>query len=283
MALSGLLQEQPRTVALYAGFAVCCLITYRVLQARATGAYDYLLTLSAGLQALAFAMLALSTRSNVGEGLSEKMLWALIVAHVTRLSTTFWGEGYVPEDNTSDVCLYQIVELSGVVMLLLKLTKLTAARTAHDVGQGVERWSLVVGMGVASLILAWATKSTGHNDYYADFSWMFAVWMEAFAIAPQIYVLWSATHVDESAAHFAGLTLAASLVFGFFWGRTARDRFAEFEKGGEHSFFVAILVASAIRVLLCSAYLYLFVRSSRGGKGKLGPKGEYELCNQDEL
>ena len=30
--------------------------------------------------------------SQVGEGLSEKALWAFFIAHVTRLSTTFWGE-----------------------------------------------------------------------------------------------------------------------------------------------------------------------------------------------
>ena len=36
---------------------------------------------------------------------------------------------------------------------------------------------------------------------------MFSTWLEAFALAPQVYLLVTgACYVDESAAHFAGLT-----------------------------------------------------------------------------
>jgi hypothetical protein len=101
------IREHPRAAVLYGSVAVGCLIVYKTLQAKATGQYDYLLTLAAAFQTLAFGLLVSDTKSSVGEGLSEKTLWALFTAHVTRLSTTFWGEGYVPEDNTSDVFLYQ--------------------------------------------------------------------------------------------------------------------------------------------------------------------------------
>merc|ERR1712039_721519 len=52
----------------------------------------------------------------------------------------------------------------------------------------------------------------GHNDWFADLSWMFSVWLEAFALLPQVWLLTKASQVDETAVHFASLTLGASPV-----------------------------------------------------------------------
>lgn len=267
-------KNQNVAIGLYLTFFFGCAIVYRSLVAREYGAYDYLLTLSAALQALGFTLLVFDSRSSVAEGLSEKTLWAFVVAHVARISTTIWGSGYIPEDNTSDVYLYQTLELLSVALVVFQLLKLAATRSQHDVGQGFERWSLLVGMTVSSLVLALLTKSTGHNDYYADLSWMFSVWLEAFALAPQVWFLLSAGQVDEGAAHFGGLTLAASVVFGLFWGRVARDRYAEFEKDGEHRFFQGILLAAFIRICFCCVYVYLFVRKASKAKSTYEPLGD---------
>merc|ERR1711920_860424 len=138
------------------------------------------------------------------------------------------------------------------------LLKLNTVRTMQDVGQGVERWSMLGIMLVATVLLAVKFKSNGHGDYFADLAWMFSVWLEAFALGPQVFLLHAKNHVDDSALHFAGLTLLASLTFAFFWGRNARDRSAEFQKYDEHGFFWAIGTACTIRVLLCAFYFVLF-------------------------
>lgn len=304
MGMLEIIQTRPKATVLYVVFICACIIIFATLDARESGAYDYLLTLSAGLQALAFALLVFDTESSAAEGLSEKTLWAFTIAHIARISTTFWGEGYVPEDNTSDVCLYQILELVSVLLLGFQLAKLAATRSMQDVGQGFERWSLLCMMTAFSLVMAYYTKSTGHNDYYADLSWMFSVWLEGFALAPQVQLLLAVGKVDESAAHFAGLTLSASATFAFFWCRVARDRYSEFEREGEHAFFWSIVLASLIRVGLCGVYFYLFRRSlSMGNTGTPGlgfnlpdiampgmpslasmrGRPEYELCAQDDL
>lgn len=269
---------RPRTSGLYALFLIGTVVIYRSLQAQETGKYDYVLTLSAGLQALAFALLVCDTRSQVAEGISEKALWAFFIAHVSRLSTTFWGEGYVPEDNTGDIYLYQILELSGVVLLAGKLLNMTTLRTIHDVGQGMERWTMLIGMVMSSIVLGYLTKSTGHNDFFADLLWMFSVWLEAFALLPQVQLLWKASQLDESAVHFAGVTLAASLAFAAFWVKNAMDHYSNFMQEGYHSFMYGIVSCAIIRVGLCTCYMYLFTRHSSGW----GKKGEYELCANDE-
>merc|ERR1740139_1970560 len=139
------LMESPKQL-LYALFAIGCVAVWKTLQARATGQYDYILTLSACLQSLAFALLVVETRGSALEGLSEKSLWAFCIAHVTRLSTTVWGEGYVPEDTTGDCYLYQGAELIGVLLVAFQLLKLTTLRASHDVGQAAENWGTVFGM-----------------------------------------------------------------------------------------------------------------------------------------
>jgi len=279
-AVTGFVQSRPRTSALYGLFIIGTICIYRSLQAQETGKYDYVLTLSAGLQALAFALLVCDTRSQVAEGISEKALWAFFIAHVSRLSTTIWGEGYVPEDNTGDIYLYQLLELAGVVLLAGKLLNMTTLRTIHDVGQGMERWTMLIGMCLSSIVLAYITKSTGHNDFFADLLWMFSVWLEAFALLPQVQLLWKASQLDESAVHFAGVTLASALAFGAFWIKNAMDHYNNFMQEGYHSFLYGIVSCAIIRVGLCSCYFYLFTRHANSfGWGK---KGEYELCANDE-
>eukprot|EP00931_Biecheleriopsis_adriatica_P109127 TRINITY_DN83395_c0_g1_i1.p1 TRINITY_DN83395_c0_g1~~TRINITY_DN83395_c0_g1_i1.p1 ORF type:complete len:270 (+),score=54.53 TRINITY_DN83395_c0_g1_i1:80-889(+) len=263
---------------LYGGFALACLLVYYKLEAPQNAAYDYWLTLAAGLQTLGFVRLTMDTSSSAVEGLSEKTLWAFVVAHVTRISTTIWGEGYIPEDNTGDVFLYQGLEVASVLMLIFQVMRLSAVRSSQDVGQGVERWSQLIVMCGLSAVLAFYTKSTGHDDYWADLSWMFAIWLEAFALGPQVHLLYTgASRVDESAQHFAGLTLASAVVHAAFWGRVAHDRWQDFEKEGAYNnFFMGITVACLLKVGMCGAYFVLFNKT-------VGRKPDYELCAADEL
>lgn len=256
----------PRTKALYVSFFLGCIAFWKLLQFR-TAALDYVLTLSASLQSLAFALLVLEAGSGCAEGISEKALWGFFVAHVARLSTTMWGPGYTPEDNSSDVYLYQILELVGVLLLGFYLLKLGSMRSMRDVGQTYERWSVLAGMVGVSFVAAYLTKSTGHNDWFADFSWMFSVWLEALALGPQVMLLCSsAVQVEDGAMHFVALSLAASLAFGYFWCRSAWDQYTEFQKEGAHVFYWGILACACIRVTLCVVFLYLTMKL-RGRKG----------------
>jgi len=261
-------QRHPRATSLYISFFLGCVAFWKLLQFR-NNSLDYVLTLSASLQSLGFALLVVEAGGGCGEGLSEKTLWAFFIAHVARLSTTMWGPGYTPEDNSSDVYLYQILELLGVFLLGFYLLKLGSMRSMRDVGQGFERWSVLSGMVGVSMVLAYMTKSTGHNDWFADYSWMFSVWLEAIALGPQVMLLCGAVtqQVEEGAMHFVALSLAASLAFGYFWSRSAWDQYAEFQKEGAHVFYWGVLSCATIRVTLCVAFLYLFMRTTRGGKG----------------
>ena len=57
-----------------------------------------------------------------------------------------------------------------MAIVVFQVMRLTAVRSSQDVGQGIERWSQVIGMCGVSALLAYFTKSTGHDDYWADLS-----------------------------------------------------------------------------------------------------------------
>jgi hypothetical protein len=275
------MQNNPRATSLYAAFFLGCIAVWKFLQFR-NAALDHVLTLSASLQSLAFALLVIQAGGGCGEGISEKTLWAFFIAHVARLSTTLWGPGYTPEDNTSDVYLYQILELVGVLLLGFYVLKLGSMRSMRDVGQGFERWSVLSGMVGASLVFAYFSKSTGHNDWFADLSWMFSVWLEAFALGPQVMLLNVSHQVEDGAMHFVALSTAESLAFGYFWCRSAWEQYAEFKKDGSHVFYWGVLSCAVIRFVLCAAFIYLFVRK-RGGDGKGRYSGVEDVFADDMI
>jgi len=256
---------------------------WKLLQFR-TAALDYILTLAASLQSLAFALLVVEAGGGCGEGLSEKTLWAFFVAHVARLSTTMWGPGYTPEDNSSDVYLYQMLELAGVLMLGFYLLKLGSMRSMRDVGQTYERWSVLAGMVGFSFAAAYMTKSTGHNDWFADFSWMFSVWLEALALGPQVMLLsTSRPEVEQGVMHFVTLSLAAALAFGYFWSDSAWQEYARFKEDGSHVFYWGILGCAGIRVSLSLTFLYLSMKSQGKGYSSLNRGGEDDDFNDNMI
>lgn len=270
MDLVAAAQRHPRATALYLSFFLGCITFWKLLNFR-TAALDYILTLSASLQSLAFALLVVEAGGGCGEGISEKALWGFFIAHVARLSTTLWGPGYTPEDNSSDVYLYQMLELAGVLTLGFYLMKLGSMRSMRDVGQTYEKWSVLGGMVGVAMVMAYLTKSTGHNDWFADYSWMFSVWLEAFALGPQVMLLCTSNiQVDDGGMHFVALSMCASLAFGYFWSRSAYDQYADFQKEGAHVFYWGILSCAVLRVTLCTAFLYLFMKQKNKKGGHSG-------------
>merc|ERR1719217_1186747 len=97
-----------------------------------------LLTLSAGLLALAFMLLVLKVhgQSNVS-GISTSMLAMYTCTLILRLSSTLWLNGYLPADSTGDwafQCL-ELLSLGAAGWLLhhtIKVRRMTFGGAAQD-------------------------------------------------------------------------------------------------------------------------------------------------------
>merc|ERR1719158_1141035 len=100
-------QDAQMTAASYTTFVIVAYIVYSVL----SDGLSSLLTLSAGLQALAFLLLCMKVKGQTSvSGISAKMLLMYVVTLVLRLSNTLCLNGYLPADSTGD-WMFQCLEL----------------------------------------------------------------------------------------------------------------------------------------------------------------------------
>jgi len=233
-----------RTTAMYAAFLTMCTFVYWNLEAPEYAKKDYALTLAAGLHVLAFALLTCNSRSRAGEKLSQRTTLCLFfLAHSTRLSASLiWGH-YTPEDNTANVYLYQLLELSGLLILAYQLRKMIK----FDVGER-EKWDVMMSICIDSLFLAFLTKVSVHESgYNEDFVWMFAFWIETFALVPEILILLKSKYADKAQLHFVSIASFSGVILGIFlidWTITdPRLHFLSRNCG--------LIFAALVRVCLC--------------------------------
>merc|ERR1719271_208612 len=105
-------QDVQTVAASYTSFVVVAYIVYIVL----SDGLSSLLTLSAGLQALAFLLLCLKVKGQTSvSGISATMLAMYSVTLILRLSSTLWLNGYLPADSTGD-WMFQCIELSSLCL-----------------------------------------------------------------------------------------------------------------------------------------------------------------------
>merc|ERR1719478_2098694 len=100
-------QADVKGILSYVVFIVGAVSLYHALSA----GFSSFLTLSAGLQCLAFVLLTMKVQNQrATTGLSGKMLAMYAMTLCFRLSSTVWLNGYLPVDKTGDWA-YQAIEI----------------------------------------------------------------------------------------------------------------------------------------------------------------------------
>jgi len=235
-----MLTMMSRTAVMYAAFTAMCILVYWNLEAPKYAEKDYIINLSAGLQVLAFALLACDTRSRAGEKLSQRSTLCLfIVALLARLSASLiWTENYIPQDNTQKMHLYQILEFSGLLIAGHQLRKMIMLA-----GGEREKWDVVTSIFIDSLFLAFLTKVPSDRAYYENFIWMFAFWVETFALVPEILILVKSKYADKAQLHFVSVASLSGAIFGLF--------LVDFEFVNSRGILCGMMFAALVRVCLC--------------------------------
>merc|ERR1719478_1595692 len=137
----------------YIVFFVGAITLYNVLSA----GFSSFLTLSAGLQCLAFVLLTVKVQNQrATTGLSGKMLAMYAMTLCFRLSSTVWLNGYLPVDQTGDWA-YQAIEVCslGLVAYLMPcvlVTHRTSSQENHD-SLPVNVQNLVMGCFILAVII----------------------------------------------------------------------------------------------------------------------------------
>jgi len=250
----------------YVFFLCCATVVYNVL----SDGLSSLLTLSAGLLALAFMLLVLKTQgqSNVS-GISATMLAMYTCTLILRLSSTLFLNGYLPVDSTGDwafQCL-ELLSLGAAGWLLNHTTKVRrmtfggAAQDEQDSMPGL-RW-IVLG---CVLFAFFFHADLNHNPTF-DFIWALGCYLETVCMLPQLWMMARAGgEVEALTSHFIALTTVARFFSLCFWYLAFEDGIGLYGNYSE----MMIIAAHVLQLILACDFLAMYVKSF----GKRVPIGE---------
>jgi hypothetical protein len=173
---------------------VVCLCVYHL---QSDGDFSFLMTLGSLLVLAGFGLLVAKLVVTRGlANVSFKTLHAYALVFFARLCSILNYEGYLPFDRSGD-WFYQTVEVSALVVTLALIgatwaLKLKAPSDKFD-AKLMERVGLpakygVVVLAVPALFLAALLHPSLNNNWLTDVAWTFALYLEAVAIWPQLYI-----------------------------------------------------------------------------------------------
>jgi len=250
----------------YVLFLCCATVVYNVL----SDGLSSLLTLSAGLLALAFMLLVLKVQGQSKvSGISASMLAMYTTTLVLRLSSTLFLNGYLPADSTGDwafQCL-ELFSLGAAGWLWLHTTKVRqmtfegAAQEEQDTMPGLP-W-IVLGCVLFALFFH---ADLNHNFTF-DFIWACGCYLETVSMLPQLWMMARAgSEVEALTSHFIALTALARFFSLYFWYLAFEDGIGLYGNYSE----MMIIAAHVLQLVLSCDFLFMYAKSF----GKRVPIGE---------
>jgi len=254
--------------ASYVTFIMCGVVVYNVL----SDGLSSLLTLSAGLQALAFLLLVLKLRDQSSvSGISAKMLGMYTATLALRLCSTLTLNGYLPADATGDWA-YQCEELLSLGLAVLLLRQVMDRRRVTMEGAAQDEQDSMPGMPAITLgcvALSLVFYANLNHDKLFDQLWACACYLETAAMLPQLWMMSKAGgEVEALTSHFIALTALARIFSVWFWFLAFEDGIGLYGNYGE----MAIIGAHLLQLVLSCDFLFLYAKSF-GKRVPLGAGG----------
>ena len=192
-SLKGHTKSNKKNYAAYAFFFVFILSVYHLFS---DGDFSFLMTLGSMSSAFAFVMLfwKMLTQNNAA-GVSAKSLQMYSLVFLFRFLSIYWHEGYLPFDKSGD-WIYPAMEFLSLTMcgtaLFLIFTKYSDSyKPALDTFGAMDPVPPQFGtvfLVVPALLIALLVHPSLNNVWWSDVCWTFALYLEAVAILPQLYM-----------------------------------------------------------------------------------------------
>lgn len=240
----------------YVVFFVSMATLYHALSA----GFSSTLTLSAGLQCLAFVLLAMKVQSErASSGLSGKTLMMYALTLCFRLSSTLWLNGYLPVDRTGDWA-YQAIEVCSLflVVYLMRCVFVTHRSQEQELNDSFPVCLKNVVMGC--FVLAVVIHPNLDRKTLFDVLWTTGCYLETIAMLPQLWMLSKiGSEVEALTSHFVVLSALSRVFSLIFWYRG----FAELRppNGGFNFPGYGVMGAHVAQLLLSCDFVFLYIKS----------------------
>merc|ERR1719230_2367946 len=208
-------RADPKVILPYVVFFIGGATIYHALES----GFSSTLTLSAGLQCLAFVLLTVKIQNQrATTGLSGKMLIMYALTLCFRLSSTVHLNGYLPVDQTGDWA-YQAIEICCLALVgyLMRCTFVTHRATYQEQHDSFPL--TVQNMVMGCFILAVIIHPNLDRWTFFDIMWTTGCYLETLSMLPQLWMLSKIGEVDALASHFVVLSVLARVCSLIFWYR----------------------------------------------------------------
>jgi len=240
------------------------------------GDFSFLMTLGSLCSAFGMTMLLIKTLASKScAGISLKSLQLYTIVFFFRLLSIIWHEGYLPFDRSGDY-VYQFVEFFSLCMCLTNIFLICGNyketyNASNDAFGNLNIPSQfgAVYLAVPALIFALLIHPNLNGVWWSDCCWTFALYTEAVAVLPQLYMFQKAGGVVEAyTSHYVFSLGFARLLQLWFW----LSSYHELSDKNSWSFVgIFVLVAQALQMLLMADFFYFYIKSVRKGTPMMLP------------
>lgn len=224
------------------------------------GQFSALITLSAAMQCLGFALLRLRmSKQRSAIGVSSRSLQLFALMYISRLFSTMQYNGYLPVDRSGD-WFYQSIEIAS---LMLCLSILNAVHTTHERSYEKSMDTCVIHCFIiGAFIVSWFVHPHLNNRMLPDVSWTNALYLESLAMVPQLWMLSKkGGEVDSLAGHYIACVFVSRILMLTFWYNSyveLQPRGSEFNLPG-----LGVMGAQILQVVLFADFMYYYVQAHR--------------------
>jgi hypothetical protein len=220
--------------------------------------FSALLTLSAGVQCLGFALLRLKVHKQAGvQGISSRALQLFAVCYVSRLYSTLQYNGYLPVDRSGD-WLYQLIEVISLLMVLSLITTIHLTH-CHSYESENDTCGIFFLLGL-SFLSAYYVHPSLNNLKSPDVAWTAGLYMESLAMVPQLWMLSKkGGEIDGLASHYIACVFFSRVFTLCFW----MNSYVELAPHGS-DFNIpgwGVLGAQLLQVGIFADFMYYYARA----------------------
>lgn len=260
-SLGGMKKHSPPasvTIA-YGTFIAAAFMIYILV---AEGEFSAILTMSAIMQCLAIALLAMKVVSTgSADGISVRALTMDAIAFACRLSSTIFYNGYLPADVTGD-WVYQAIEICSLCLALWLLRHvLVEKRQTYNADDD----SLPIsGMLLGCLVSAMAFHADLDDRPIFDTMWMAGLLIGTVAVMPQLWLIsQNGGRAEALTSHYVATMAVSRVLSGLFMWHAREDLTCKpwAALGGINHAPFAILGAHAFHLLLLGDFGYYYIKA----------------------
>ena len=256
------LKKRKKDIIFWSSIIVVILLIFIFISSKD---FSFCLVLSSLIQTCAFLIVLVKvTNYQNCSGLSANTLISYSILLFARLTSTLFYTGYLPSDKSGS-WLYQLSDIASLVLCcsLLYLIYFKYKETSDLMQDSKVPFYY---LAIPAYVLALIVRSSLNRNAFSDINWAFSMYLETFAIFPQILLFTiKKGQIEKFTSHYVALCGLSRLISLIFWWDTYEELKAYDLYFGEYVGYF-IIGSQILQLLIMADYYYLYFKSILKGQ-----------------